>query len=578
MNSIPKANWIATCLLLFGVTFGPFCHIALCQTYAYSPVRARHGMVASSDEIASNVGMKILRRGGNAVDAAVAVALALAVTWPGAGNIGGGGFMIIRKADGTTTAIDYRETAPAKASRNMYLDNSGSVLTGASTIGYRSVAVPGTIAGLALALNKYGTMKWHDVIDPACKLAGEGFVVRFPLSEGIRRNTDLLGRSAVSRGIFLRSGSYYDEGDLFQQPELAATLQRLQLNGPREFYEGRTARLIAEDMKAGDGLITLDDLKSYTATERSPVRGSYRGFDIIAMPPPSSGGAVLIEMLNILEKYDVAAMGHNSSEKYHLLIETMRRGFADRSRFFGDPDFVNVPVAGLTSKAYAAEWVKSINLGRATPSTRLQQGKPVGYEPAHTTHFSVVDAMGNAVSNTYTLNGEYGSGVTVRGAGFLLNNEMDDFTSKPGSPNKFGLIQSENNSIAPGKRPLSSMTPTIILKDGKLFMVIGSEGGPTIITQVLQVVINVIDHRMNFQQAVNAPRIHHQWLPDVVMYEPFGLAEDVLRSLKRKGHKFELNTEPPYPGDVQGVMIEPGTSMRLGGSDARNPNARAVGY
>jgi gamma-glutamyltranspeptidase / glutathione hydrolase len=578
VNFRPVVGVGLACLLVFSQCFAPFREITHGQSLAYSPVRARRGMVASSDEIASKVGAEILKRGGNAVDAAVAVGLALAVTWPGAGNIGGGGFMLIRMADGTTTAVDYRERAPAKAHRGIYLDQRGEVLPDASTVGYRAVGVPGTVAGLALALEKYGTMKWRDVVEPARALAAEGFTVSHALAESLRRQDELLGRFPESRRIFLRGGKHYGDGETFPQPEMAETLARLQKDGPREFYEGRTARLISEDVRANGGLISLDDLKNYRAVERRPLRGNYRGYEIITMPPPSSGGAVLIEMLNVLERYDLAAMGHNSSAKYHLLIEVMRRAFADRAEFFGDPDFVKVPVERLTSKGYAAELAKSINVSRATPSARVRRGRPTGHEPRQTTHYSVVDAAGNMVSNTYTLNGEYGSGVTVRGAGFLLNNEMDDFTAKPGSPNKFGLIQGEANAIAPGKRPLSSMTPTVVLKDGRPFLVVGTEGGPTIITQVLQVLINVIDHEMNLQQAVNAPRLHHQWLPDVVKYEPYGVAPEVMAALKRKGHRFELHADSPYPGDVEGIMIEPGTAMRLGASDPRNPSARAVGY
>lgn len=570
---------IALASLLLACQFSAlFRNAALCQSLAYSPARARRGMVASSDEIASKVGGEILKRGGNAVDAAVAVGLALAVTWPGAGNIGGGGFMVIRMASGSTTAIDYRETAPAKAHRGLYLDKRGEVLPEASTVGRRAVGVPGTVAGLALALEKYGTMKWRDVVEPARALAAEGFTVSHALAESLRRQDKLFGRFPESRRIFHRGGKHYEDGETFKQPELAQTLARLQEDGPREFYEGRTARLIAEDMRTDNGLITLDDLKSYKAVERRPLYGNYRGYEIITMPPPSSGGAVLIEMLNVLERYDLAALGHNSSAKYHLLIEVMRRAFADRAEFFGDPDFVKVPVERLTSKSYAAELGRSINIGRATPSARIRPGRPSAREPRHTTHYSVVDAAGNAVSNTYTLNGEYGSGVTVRGAGFLLNNEMDDFTSRPGAPNLFGLIQGEANAITAGKRPLSSMTPTVVLKDGRLFLVVGSEGGPTIITQVLQVLINVIDHGMNIQQAVNAPRIHHQWRPDVVKHEPYGLAPDVLEALKKKGHKLEIDPDYLYPGDVAGIMIAPGTGARLGASDPRNPNASATGY
>ncbi|HEX9425544.1 MAG TPA: gamma-glutamyltransferase [Pyrinomonadaceae bacterium] len=575
ITRLPKL--ILICLLLSFQLTPPVCVPVMSQSPAYSPVRARQGVVASSDEIASQVGVEILKRGGNAVDAAVAVGLALAVTWPGSGNIGGGGFMLIRMADGKTTAIDYRERAPAKARRDIFLDQRGEVIPDITRKGHRAVGVPGTVAGFALALEKYGTMKWRDVIEPARRLASEGFVFSdFNKVGRVDSVIKHLEQFPETRRIFLRDGNHYQVGDTFKQPDLAETLKRLQKDGPREFYEGRTAQLIGQEMDANGGLITLEDLKAYEAKERPPVRGTYRGYEIISMSPPSTGGTLLIEMLNVLEQYDLAAMGHNSSAKYHLMIEVMRRGFADRARHFGDPDFVKVPVAELTSKSYAAGLAKTINLDRATPSTAIRNGRANVNEPTETTHFSVVDAMGNAVSNTYTLENAYGSGVTVRGAGFLLNNEMNDFTVKAGIPTQDGLIQSEANIIAAGKRPVSSTTPTIVLKDGKLFAVLGSEGGPTIITQVLQVLTNVIDHGMNLQHAVNAPRIHHQWLPDVVRYEPYGIAKDVMDALTKKGHRFGLNAR--YWGDVEGIMIEPATGMRLGASDPRNPNARAVGY
>jgi gamma-glutamyltranspeptidase/glutathione hydrolase len=541
-----------------------------------NPVRARSGMVASSNEVASKVGVAILKQGGNAVDAAVAVGLALAVTFPQAGNLGGGGFMVIHLSDGRSTTIDYREVAPAKAHRNMYLDGQGNPIPGASTVGYLSSGVPGTVAGLALALQKYGTMKWADVIEPARRLATDGFVVSPWLSDNLRNNGKLLERFTESKRIFLKEGKYYNEGEILKQPEMAKTLDRMKKEGPREFYEGRTAQLIADDMKANGGLITLQDLKNYKPVERLPLKGAYRGYEILTMPPPSSGGVALLEMLNILENYDIAAMGDQSSEKYHVLIETMRRAFADRAEFMGDPDFVKVPVAGLTSKAYAAEIKKSIDISKATPSEKVGHGTPPVNESKETTHYTIVDANGNAVSNTYTLNGWFGSGATVSGAGFLLNNEMDDFAAKPGSPNAYGLIQGENDAIAAGKRPLSSMTPTMVLKDGKLFLAVGSPGGPTIINQMVQVIINTIDHGMNVQEAVNAPRLHHQWQPDVTFYEPFAISKDVLTALKAKGQKFFDHTS--YLGDVQAVMIDLKTGERLGGSDPRGQEGRACGY
>jgi gamma-glutamyltranspeptidase/glutathione hydrolase len=539
-----------------------------------APARAKGGMVASTSAPATRVGAEILKRGGNAVDAAVAVGLALAVTYPSAGNLGGGGFMLVRMADGRSVALDYRETAPAAAGRDLYLDSAGKIIPEASTVGHRAAGVPGTVAGMALALQRYGTMKWADVVRPARRLAENGFPVGYGLARSLRAER-VLARFPESRRIFRRDGLYYTEGESFRQPELARTLRRLEERGPREFYEGETARLLAAEMKAGGGLITLEDLKGYRPVERVPLKGTYRGYEILTMPPPSSGGIALLQMLRMLEPHDLRALGHNSAPRYHLLIEAMRRAFADRAEFLGDPDHVRVPVAGLLAPEYLAVRGRSIRLDRATPSSEIGHGRPAGAESPQTTHFTVVDVHGNAVSNTYTLNGGYGSGVTVRGAGFLLNNEMDDFTSKPGEPNQFGLIQSERNAIAPGKRPLSSMTPTIVLRDGKLSFVLGSPGGPTIINTVLQVLLNVVDHRMNLAQAVHAPRIHHQWLPDEVRHEPFGLAPEVAAALREKGHR--LAARPGYLGDVQAVMIEPATGTLLGASDPRSPDGLAVG-
>jgi gamma-glutamyltranspeptidase/glutathione hydrolase len=544
------------------------------------PVRAAHGMVAATSPIASEVGVQIMKRGGNAVDAAIAVAFAEAVTHPAAGNIGGGGFMMIRLRDGKTTAIDYREMAPAAAARNVYLDSSGELIKGegSSTVGYRAAGVPGTVAGMELAFKKYGSGKltWAQLIEPARRLAADGFPLSYSYAQSLSRSADLLSRSEDSRRIFLDDGKFYSEGDTLRQPELAATFARLQHRGAREFYEGRTAQLIAEDMKAHNGLITLQDLRGYVAKERTPLRGTYRGHEVITMPPPSSGGAVLLEMLNILEGYDLGKMGWSSSEKYHLLIEAMRRAFADRAEYMGDADFVKVPVAGLIDKAYAARQRGTINPDRASTSAEVRAGQPTGYESEETTHFTVVDGEGNAVANTYTLNWGYGSGVTAKGTGILLNNEMDDFAAKPGTPNLFGLIQGERNAVGPRKRPLSSMTPTFVMReDGTLWFTIGSPGGPTIINTVLQVIVNIVDHGMNIQQAIDAPRIHHQWLPDEVAYEPYGLSADTERALEQRGHKLEAR--PSYMGDAEGIMIEEKTGVRLGASDPRDEGA-SVGY
>jgi gamma-glutamyltranspeptidase/glutathione hydrolase len=537
-------------------------------------------MTASTSPIASKVGVAIMKRGGNAVDAAIAVAFAEAVTHPAAGNIGGGGFMLIRLRNGKTTAIDYREMAPAAATRNVYLDANGELIKGegSSLVGYRAAGVPGTVAGMALAFKKYGSGKlsWAQLIEPARRLAADGFPLSYSYAQELSKSADLLSRSEDTRRIFLNNGKFYSEGDYLRQPELAATFARLQRRGAREFYEGQTARLIAEDMKRHDGLMTFEDLRGYVAKEREPLKGTYRGHEVITMPPPSSGGAVLLEMLNILEGYDLSKMGWSSSEKYHLLIEAMRRAFADRAEYMGDADFVKVPVAGLIDKAYAARRRGTIDPTRASTSAEVGAGRPAGYESEETTHFTVVDGEGNAVSNTYTLNWGFGSGVTAKGTGVLLNNEMDDFAAKPGTANLFGLIQGERNAVAPRKRPLSSMTPTFVLReDGTLWFAVGSPGGPTIINTVLQVITNIVDHGMNIQQAIDAPRIHHQWLPDEVVYEPYGLSADTQSALETRGHK--LTTRPSYMGDAEGIMIEEKTNVRLGASDPRDEGASA-GY
>lgn len=544
------------------------------------PVRARRGLVASTSQIASQVGVDVMKRGGNAVDAAIAVAFALAVTYPAAGNLGGGGFMMIRMRNGKTVAIDYREMAPAAAHRNVYLDKDGNLLKGegSSTVGYRASGVPGTVAGMELALKRYGSGKltWSQLLEPARRLAAEGFPMGHILARSLRGN-DYLSKYPETRRIFLRNGNFYNDGEVFRQPELAATFARLQRSGPKEFYQGQTARLIAEDMKRHNGLITLEDMRAYVAKEREPLRGSYRGHEILSMPPPSSGGAVLLEMLNILEGFDLAKHDWASSDRHHLTVEAMRRAFADRAEYMGDADFVKVPVAGLIDKAYADHLRKTIRPDRASTSEEVGAGRPAGYESEETTHFTVVDAQGNAVANTYTLNDGFGSGVVAKGTGIVLNNEMDDFAAKPGTPNLYGLIQGERNAVAPRKRPLSAMTPTFVLrKDGSLWFTIGTPGGPTIINTVLQVITNVIDYNMNIQQAIDAPRIHHQWLPDEVVWEPYGLSGDTQRALTNRRHN--LVTRPRYMGDAQGIMIEEKTGVRLGATDPRRSDGLAVGY
>ena len=547
---------------------------------AREPVRARHGMVASTNEVASQVGVDIMKRGGNAVDAAIAVAFALQVTHPAAGNLGGGGFMMIRLKDGRTTAIDYREMAPAAAHRNVYLDKNGNLIEGegGSLVGYRAAGVPGTVRGMELALKKYGSGKltWAQLVEPARRLAGAGFTVTYELARSLYSERKYLSQYAETKRIYLKGGQFYKEGELLRQPELAATFGRLQRSGPNEFYEGETARLIVADMKRNNGLMTMEDLHNYVAKERTPVRGNYRGHEIISMPPPSSGGAVLIEMLNILEGFDLQKMEASSSDRYHLMAEAMRRAFADRAEYMGDSDFVKVPVQGLIDKSYATTLRSSINTDRASTSAEVRAGRPAGYESDETTHFTVVDAEGNAVSNTYTLNNSYGSAAVAKGTGLLLNDEMDDFAAKPGTPNMYGLIQGERNAVAPKKRPLSAMTPTIVLrKDGSLWFTVGSPGGPTIINTVLCIITNVIDYEMNIQQAIDFPRIHHQWLPDELVGEPFGLSGDTQRALTLRGHKL---AKLRYLGDAEGIMIEEKTGMKLGATDPRRSDGQAIGY
>ncbi|MDX2029730.1 MAG: gamma-glutamyltransferase [Blastocatellia bacterium] len=543
------------------------------------PARGKNGMVASVSEIASRVGVDVLKRGGNAIDAAVAVGLALAVVWPSAGNLGGGGFMVIRLADGRATAIDYREMGPAAAHRNVYLDARGEYIKESSTYGHRAAGVPGTVAGLAYALEKYGTMKWAAVAEPSRRLAANGFPVWYQLERSLKGGKDGLSRYPETRRIFLRNGNFYEAGEIFRQPELAAVFARMIRQGPREFYEGRTARLIEASMRkaarGGQPWMTVEDLKNYKPVEREPLRASYRGHEIITMPPPSSGGVAMIEMLNILERYDMKSMGPASSQHTHLLVEAMRRAFADRAEYLGDPDFVKVPVPGLTSRKYADALAATIDPQRASTSQAVTHGDPLPYESEETTHFTVVDKFGNVVTNTYTLNDSYGNKITVEGAGFLLNNEMDDFAPKPGSPNFYGLIQGEANAVAARKRPLSSMTPTIVLKDGKLWFAVGSPGGPTIINTVTQIILNIVDHGMNIQQAIEWPRVHHQWMPDAITYEPYGLSSDVMKRLSEMGHK--LTDRPRYMGDAEGIMIEEKTGIRLGGSDPRL-DGKSVGY
>ena len=490
-------------------------------------------------------------------------------------GLGGGGFMLVRLADGHATAIDYREMAPAAAHRDVYLSADGKADTAASLYGPRASGVPGTVAGLAYARAKYGTRPWAELVEPARRLAAKGFPVSRELHRSLLRDSTNLARQAGTRRIFLRDGRPYAEGEVFRQPELAATLARLRDRGPEEFYRGRTARLIVAAMRDAGGWITSEDLAAYRVVERAPLTARYRGVEILTMPPPSSGGVVLIEMLQMLERYDLGAMGPGSSGALHLMIEAMRRAYADRARFLGDADFVPVPVAELMSRPYADRRAGTISPERATSSRTVDHGDPAAPEREHTTHFSIVDRWGNVVANTYTLNDSYGSRLTVEGAGFLMNNEMDDFAIKPGIPNLYGLVQGEANAIHPRKRPLSSMTPTLVMRDDQPWFALGSPGGGTIINTVLQVVLNVVDHGMDLQQAVDAPRVHHQWLPDSIDWEPHGLTPDTRAALDRMGHVFRA--APRVLGDVHAIMIERGTGIRLGASDPRL-NGRAVGH
>jgi gamma-glutamyltranspeptidase/glutathione hydrolase len=513
---------------------------AAIPAWSAQPVRARRGMVVTRERHATEAGLKILEAGGNAVDAAVAVGFALAVTHPSAGNIGGGGFMLIRLADGRSTFIDFRERAPGAASRNMYLDANGKA-TQDSVVGYRASGVPGTVRGLEYASQKYGKTAWAKLVAPAVELASKGFPLSYAQAQGLRGaaggrgGASGLSRFPESNRIFLRGGKFYEPGETLVQPELGKTLERIARLGAGDFYEGETAQLLAKDMKEHGGLITVDDLKAYKAIERKPMEGAYRGYTILTSPPPSSGGVGILQMLGVLEGTGFEKAGAGSASAVHFITEAMRRYFADRSEHLGDPDFVKVPLTSLLAPVYIQKLRASIDPERATPSSEIHAAKFTGHESNETTHYSVADGDGNIAIVTYTLNGGYGSKVTATGLGFLLNNEMDDFAPKPGEANMYGLIQGEANAIAPRKTPLSSMTPTIVLKDGKPVLALGSPGGPTIINTVLEVAINFLDFKMNVQDAVNWPRFHHQWLPDELRMEP-GYSPDTVALLEKRGY------------------------------------------
>jgi gamma-glutamyltranspeptidase/glutathione hydrolase len=531
---------------------------------ARQPVHARNTMVVTREMHATDVGDMVLASGGNAVDAAVAIGFVLAVTHPSAGNLGGGGFMLIRLKDGKSTFIDFRERAPAAASRDMYIGTDGEV-TNDSTLGYRASGIPGTVRGLEYAHRKYGKMGWAQLVTPAVDLAASGFPVSWGLAKSLRSDatSSKLEQFKDSKRIFLNEGMFWEPGDVLVQADLAWTLDRIRAKGASDFYEGQTAKKLVEDMKAHNGLITMEDLRDYKVIEREPLKGTYKGYGVITAPPPSSGGAGLLQMLGMLEPTDYYKSGAGSARSLHYEAEVMRRYFADRSEYMGDADFVKVPLTKLLDPAYIAERRATIDPAHASSSEKIRPGN-LGKESTETTHYSVVDAQGNAVAVTYTLNGGFGSGVTAEGLGFLLNNEMDDFASKPGTKNMFGLIQGERNAIAPGKTPLSAMTPTIVTRDDKLFMVVGAPGGPTIINTVMQTILNVIDFKMNVQEAVDQPRIHHQWMPDEIRLEK-GISPDTIDILRGMGHTVVQTNG--FIGEIAAILSEDG--WLAGAADGR---------
>lgn len=552
-----------------------FCTLFACSTDESTPESYQNGLVVSAHELASRVGVEILREGGNAIDAAVATSYALAVVHPSAGNIGGGGFMLIRTPDGLTTGIDYREQAPAGARPDMFLDDNGDFIQELTRSGALAAGVPGTVAGTLFALEKYGTMSRMEVIGPAIELAREGWILDRPMGGEEFRQFPSTNK------VFNRAdGTVHEPGERWVQSDLAGTLTNIAEQGKDGFYKGETADLIVATMHTHGGIISHDDLENYEVRERVPVHGTYRGYGIVSMPPVSSGGTTLIELLNILERYDLRSAGHNETETLHLLAEAMRRSFADRNWYIGDPDFVDVPSDMLTKEVFADYRAADINPDRATPSTAVAHGDVmmVISESDETTHFSVVDRDGTAVAVTTTINSAYGSKLVVEGAGFLLNNQMGDFSAKPGVPNHSGHVYGEANGIAPGKRMISSQTPTIITKDGENFMVLGAAGSGRIITAVLQTIVNVIDYDMSIADAVSAPRIHHQWFPDQIEYEEEpggGIAPATLSGLEALGH----SVMPRVHGKVHALMIDPATGSITGMADPRrDPAGAAVGY
>ncbi|MCK7628555.1 gamma-glutamyltransferase [Shewanella sp. JNE10-2] len=544
------------------------------QMATAQPVWAKHGMVASQETLASRTGVEILKQGGNAVDAAVAVAFSLAVTLPRAGNIGGGGFMLVHLAkENKTIAIDYREMAPSKAKKDIFLDENGDAVQKLSREHGLAVGVPGTVMGMSLVLEKYGTMSLAQVTAPAIKMAQEGFSVTPDLAQSLAGLKRRMAQWPTTAAIFYKNdGSDYQVGDILKQPELAHSLRLIAEKGAKGFYEGETAVKIVNAVQDAGGIMTLDDLKHYKVVEREPVRGEYRGYQVVSMPPPSSGGVHIIQMLNVLQQFPIDKLGHNTAQTIHLMAETMKYAYSDRSEYLGDPDFYKVPVNALTNADYAQKIASKIAINKTTPSSEIKPGKLTPYESDQTTHFSVVDKWGNAVSNTYTLNFSYGSGLVAKGTGILLNNEMDDFSAKPGVPNGYGLVGGDANAVEGNKRPLSSMSPTIVMKDGKAFLITGSPGGSRIITTTLQIIMNVIDHGLNIAEASYAARVHHQWQPDELRVES-SVNRDTISLLEAKGHKVTVQSAM---GSTQSIMVtEQGI---FGASDPRHSGSEAVGY
>lgn len=540
-----------------------------------TPVRAKNGIVSSASRLASEAGLEALKQGGNAVDAAVATAFALAVTWPSAGNIGGGGFLVYHGANGHATTFDFREKAAIAATESMYLGADGRVVNNSNHIGMLAVGVPGTVAGLYKAHQELGSLPWEDLVGPALEMAREGIPLTYSLQTGFVRSASRFRQYPSSAKKFFKSdGSFYELGESWKQPDLAHTLELIQRNGKDGFYRGENAKRLADFMAANGGLITEEDLEQYEAIEREPIRGSYRGFDIISMPPPSSGGVALVEMLNILEDYDLSRMGHNSADYLHVLTETMRRAYADRAEHLGDPDFNDdMPLSRLLDKEYAAELRSSIDMERKSESQPSQFAQ--AYESEETTHFSVVDKDGNMVSLTYTLEFGYGSAIVVEGGGYLLNNELGDFNAIPGLTDERGNIGTTPNLVAPQKRPLSSMTPTIVAQNGEPVFATGSPGGKTIINTTMQTILNIIDHGFNIAEAIEAGRIHHQWLPDVTRVESDSISTDTIRLYEAKGHRVQ---ERSSQGAAMGVYHNRDEGLFEGASDSRRGDGAAVGY